>query len=149
MWSHLEIIDSGNIRLGITHYQLMLLRVCGIFPSNIMRHFSVWNLLFSECRRLTLFRWAMTIVTAWKGLYGYDRDGISCPDFCTVCMLRTLHPITPAVSSMWFLLPSVYMLYFPVIPFLWWFHELGIMLWECYYILWAQPPPVLLIIHHL
>ena len=32
------------------------------------------------------------------------------------CVLRTLHPITPAVSSIWFLLPSVYMFTFSCFP---------------------------------
>ena len=52
-----------------------------------------------------------------KGLCRYDRDDMSCQDFCTVCMLRNFHPITPSVSSMWFLLSSTYMLYFLVFWF--------------------------------
>ena len=31
----------------------------------------------------------MTILTSWKGFCGYDRDDMSCQDFCTVCLLRT------------------------------------------------------------
>ena len=26
---------------------------------------------------------------SWKGLCGYDRDDMSCEDFCTVCLFRT------------------------------------------------------------
>ena len=35
------------------------------------------------------FQLCKTIVTSWKGLCGYDRDDMSCQDFCTVCLLRT------------------------------------------------------------
>ena len=31
----------------------------------------------------------MTIFTSRKGLCGYDRDDMSCQDFCTVCLMRT------------------------------------------------------------
>ena len=47
------------------------------------------NIQFPECRRLTLFSCVMTILTSWKGLCSYDRDNMSCQDFCTVCLLRT------------------------------------------------------------
>ena len=47
-----------------------------------------WKIQFSECRRLTIFSCVMTIFTSWKGLCGYDRDDMSCQDFCTVCLLR-------------------------------------------------------------
>ena len=67
-----------------------------------------------ECRRLTLFSWVKTILTSWKGLFGYDRDDMSCQDFCAVCLF---HPITPSVSSMWFVLSRTYMLYFLVFLF--------------------------------
>ena len=55
----------------------------------IMKHFTVYSIQFPECRRLTLFSCVMTILTSWKGLCDYDRDDISCQDFCTVCLLRT------------------------------------------------------------
>ena len=51
-----------------------------------------------------------------KGLCRYHRDDMSCQDFCTVCW-KFFHPITPSVSSMWFLLSSTYMLYFLVFLF--------------------------------
>ena len=54
-----------------------------------MKHFTACKIQFSECKRLTLFSYVMTILTSWKGLCGYDRDDISCQDFCTVCLLRT------------------------------------------------------------
>ena len=56
---------------------------------NIMKHFTACNIQFPECRRLTLYSCVMTILTSWKGLCGYDRDGMSCQDLCTVCLLRT------------------------------------------------------------
>ena len=54
-----------------------------------MKHFTACNIKFPEYRRLTLFSCLMTILISWKGLCGYDRDGMSCQDFCTVCLLRT------------------------------------------------------------
>ena len=87
----------------------MWLCVC----ENIMKHFTVCNIQYPDCRRLTLFSCVMTILTKWKGLCGYDRDQMSCQDFCTVCLLRTF-PSHYSVSSMWFLLSSIYMLYFLV-----------------------------------
>ena len=78
-----------------------------------------------------------TIETSWKRLCGYDRDDMSCQDFCTVCLF---HPITPSVSSTWFLMSSAYMLYFLVFLFLWWFHKLRMLFWECYYIMWTANP---------
>ena len=57
--------------------------------TTIMKHFAACNIQFPECRRLTLLSCVMTILTSWKGLYGYDRDDMSCQDFCTVCLLRT------------------------------------------------------------
>ena len=56
---------------------------------NIMKHFTACNIQFPQCRRLTLFRCVITILTSWNGLCGYDRDDMSCQDFCTVCLLRT------------------------------------------------------------
>ena len=82
-----------------------------MWPPNTMKHITAWNIHFPECQRFTLFSYVMTILTSWKGLCGYDRD------FCTVCLLRIFHPITPSVSSMWFLLSSTYMLYFLVFLF--------------------------------
>ena len=35
------------------------------------------------------FQLCKTIVTSWKGLCGYDRDDMSCQDFCTLCLLIT------------------------------------------------------------
>ena len=75
-------------------------------PTNIiMKHFTACNIQFPECRRLTLFSacniqfpeyrrltlfsCVMTILTSWKRLCGYDRDDMSCQEFCTVCLLRT------------------------------------------------------------
>ena len=63
----------------------MWLCVC----ENIMKHFTACNIQYPECRHLTLFSCVMTILTSWKGLCGYDRDDMSCQDFCTVCLLRT------------------------------------------------------------
>ena len=63
----------------------MWLCVC----ENIMKHFTACNIQFPECRRLTLCSCVMTILTSWKGLCGYDKDDMSCQDFCTVCLLRT------------------------------------------------------------
>ena len=56
---------------------------------NIMKHFTVCNIQFPECRCLILFSCVITILTSWKGLCGYDRDDMSCQDFYTVCLLRT------------------------------------------------------------
>ena len=86
-------------------------------PSIMMKHFTACKIQFSECRRHSLFSCVMTILTSWKGLCGYDRDDMSCQDFCTGCLLRLFHPITPSVSSMWVLLSSTYVLYFLVIYF--------------------------------
>ena len=58
----------------------MWLCVC----ENIMKHFTTCNIQFPECRRLTIFSCVMTILTSWKGLCGYDRDDMSCQEFCTV-----------------------------------------------------------------
>ena len=60
----------------------MWLCVC----ENIMKHFTACKVQFPACRRLTLFSCVMTILTSWKG---YDRDDLSCQDFCTVRLLRT------------------------------------------------------------
>ena len=64
----------------------MWLCVC----ENIMKHFTACNIQFPEWRRLTLCSCVMTILTSWKGLCGYERDDMSCQDFCTMCLLRTL-----------------------------------------------------------
>ena len=67
----------------------MWLCVCDIPPSPSMKHFTAYKIQFPECTRLTLFSCVMTILISWKGLCGYDRDDMSCQDFCTVCLLRT------------------------------------------------------------
>ena len=84
-----------------------------------MKHFTACNIQCPGCRRLTRFSCVMTILTSWKGLCVYDRDDMSCQDFCTLtCVCWELfHPITPSVSSTWFLLSSTYMLYFLVFLF--------------------------------
>ena len=69
----------------------MRLCVCDTHP-NIMKHFNACNIQFPECRCLTLFSCVMTILTSWKGLCDYDRDDMSCQDFCTVCLLKTFPP---------------------------------------------------------
>ena len=48
--------------------------------------FSSWG------RRLTLFSCVMTILTSWKSLCGYDRDDMSCQDFCTVLSVEDFFP---------------------------------------------------------
>ena len=75
------MIDSSNIQPMI---------ICDIIhPPNIMKHFPACNIQFPECRRLTPFSCVMTILTSRKGLWGYDRDDMSCQHYCTVCLLRT------------------------------------------------------------
>ena len=54
-----------------------------------------------------------------------------------VCLLRLFHPITPSVSSM---CPAPTCCIFLFSNFLWWFRELGMLLWDCYYILWTTKP---------
>ena len=118
----------------------MWLCVC----ENIMEHLTACNIKFPEYRRLTLFSYVMTILTSWKGLCGYDRDDMSCQDFCTVCLLRTFpshysickQHVIPVVQHL-------HVVFSCFLIFWWWFHLLGILLWECYYIVYGpQPPPV-------
>ena len=118
----------------------MCLCVC----ENIMKHFTACNIQFPECRRLTLFSCVITILTSWKGLCGYYRDDMSCQDFCTVCLLRTFpshyssckQHVIPVVQYL-------HVVFYCFLIFSWWFHQLGILLWECYYIFYGpQPPPV-------
>ena len=66
----------------------MWLCVCDM-PPIMMKHSTAWKIQFPECKCLTIFSCVMTILTSWKGLCGYDRDDMSCQDFCTVCLLRT------------------------------------------------------------
>ena len=54
-----------------------------------MKHFTACNTQFPESRHLTLFSCVMTILTSREGLCGYDREEMSCQDFCTVCLLRS------------------------------------------------------------
>ena len=81
-----------------------------------MKHFTVCSIQFPECRRLTIFSCVMTILPSWKACVVMIETTLP-QDLCTVSVENFFHPITPSVSSMWFLLSSTYMLYFLVFLF--------------------------------
>ena len=87
------------------------------------------------------FQLCKTIVTSWKGLCGYDRDDMSCQDFCTVCLLRTF-PSHYSICKQHVIRAAqhLHVVFSCFLIFFWWFHQLGILLWECYYILWTANP---------
>ena len=82
-----------------------------------MKHFTVCNIQFPECRRLTLFSCVMTFLTSWKACVVMIETTCPVKVFAQCVCWELFHPITPSVSSMWFLLSSTYMLYFLVFLF--------------------------------
>ena len=92
----------------------------------------------------------MTILTSWKGLCGYDRDDMSCQDFARCVCWELFHPITPSVSSMWFLLSNTYMLYFLVFLIFVMISLIGnTVVRVLLYILWTATLQFPLIVHYL
>ena len=124
-----------NIQLILVPCCFMWLCVCDISPPPMRAAFSSW------VQTPYPFQLCKTIFTSWKGLCGYDRDDMSCQDFCTMCMLRTV----PSHFSIckWHVIRAVqhlHVVFSCFLIFLWWFHQLGVLLWECYYIMWTANP---------
>ena len=82
-----------------------------------MKHFTACNIQFPECRRLALFGCVMTILTSWKACVVIIETTCPVKIFAQCVCWELLHPITPSVSSMWFLLSSTYILYLLVFLF--------------------------------
>ena len=70
-----------------------------------------------ECRRLTLFSCVRLFWHPEKGCLVMIETTCPVKIFAQCVCWELFHPITPSVSSMWFVLSSTYMLYFLVFLF--------------------------------